>query len=293
MKLIHSYWSKPFFDQDNETDYRFRHFGGFPEAFLFYAAWSYSCLSIQKYYPNLHLITDDRGLEIFRDILKLPYASFSTEMNAMNSYPKSMWALGKLHAYRIQEEPFCHIDGDVFFFGKVLDPVLDAKILAQSFDYNEILYQAIHADVHDNFNKVPEEYQADLSEKIKLINAGVIGGHDLKFYQNYCAKAFELIDNNLDKLEDKKRVNLNLYCEQFLFSNLVKQQERDIQFLFPKMLKSEYDLTEFHMAPEHSQYVHLASTLKRFPEFLEQVVIRLYLEFPEYYDRLKKSYASL
>jgi hypothetical protein len=293
MKLIHSYWSKPFFDQDLKYDFRFRHFGGFPEAFLFYAAWSYSCLSIAKHYPNLHLITDDRGLEIFRDILKLPYAHFSTEMNEMNSYPKSMWALGKLHAYRIQETPFCHIDGDVFFFGNVLDPILHGDIFCQSFDYNEVLYQKIHKDVHDNFEHVPEDFSADLSEEIRLINAGVIGGHDLNFFKYYCSKAFQLIDSNLDKLEERSRVNLNLYCEQFLFSNLLKKQQREVHFLFPEKLQSEYALTKFHQVPEHSQYIHLASTLKRFPKFLEQVVIRLRMEFPEYYDRLIKNYTSL
>ena len=197
-----------------------------------------------------------------------------------------MWALGKLHAYRIQKEPFCHIDGDVFFFGKVLDPIFHGAIFCQSFDFNELLYQAIHKDVHDNFENVPEEFSADLSEEIKLINAGVIGGHDLDFFKHYCSRAFQLIDSNMDKLGEKSRVNLNLYCEQFLFSNLVKKEARAIEFLFPELLTSEYNLTQFHMAPEHSQYVHLASTLKRLPKFLEQVVIRLRLEFPDYFERL-------
>jgi hypothetical protein len=293
MKFIHSFWSKPFYDQANKDDYRFRYFGGFPEAFLFYAAWTYSCLSIKKYYPNLHLVTDDRGIHLFRDILELPYESFSNDLNALDHYPESLWALGKIHTYRSQTEPFCHIDGDVFFFGNVLDRIIEAPVFCQSFDHHEELYQVIHNDVHENFENVPKEFEADLSENIRLINAGVIGGHDLDFYQYYCEKAFQLVDNNLDKLDQKSRVNLNLYFEQFLLSNLVHKNQYDIAFLFPELLPSEHSLTRFHRVPDQSQYVHLASTLKRFTEFMEQVVIRLQLEFPEYYERLTKNYKLL
>ena len=293
MKFLHSFWSKPFYDQANKDDYRFRYFGGFPEAFLFFAAWTYSCLSIQKYYPNLHLVTDDRGVYLFRDVLKLPYKSFSTRLNDLDHYPKSLWALGKIHTYRMQKEPFCHIDGDVFFFGKVLDSIANKPIFCQSFDHHEALYQAIHKDVHEHFDRVPVEFQADLSDNIRLINAGVIGGHDLKFYDYYCSKAFELVDNNLDKLNEKNRVNLNLYFEQFLLSNLIHKNHYEIGFLFPELLESERSLTQFHRVPYKSQYIHLASTLKRFTEYLEQVVIRLQLEYPEYYERLTKNYALL
>jgi hypothetical protein len=284
MKLIQSFWSKPFFDEEHQDDFRYRHFGGFPNAFLFYACWTYSCLSIKEYYPNLHLVTDDRGLEIFRDTLQLPYESFSTDLNELNNYPKSLWALGKLYTYRIQETPFCHIDGDVFFFGQVLDSIVDKDFFCQSFDFDEALYVSVQNQVKTHFDVIPKAFETDSFEDIRLINAGVIGGHDLPFFKEYANTAFQLIDQNIDKIHLINTGSFNLYFEQFLMSNMIHQSHREMGLLFPDPITTDLLISRFHSLPNESQYVHLANTLKRETIFLEQVVSRFQAEYPEYFD---------
>lgn len=291
MKFIQSFWSKPFSDDINQNNWNYRHNGGFPSCFLFYCTWTYSCLSIKKYYPNLHLITDDEGIYFFKEILRLPYESFSGELNALNNYNKGLWALGKLHAYRIQNEPFCHIDGDVLLFGPILDGVIQSPVFCQSFDYNTGQYAEIHPYVHSNFNEVPKEFAANLGKRLKLINAGIIGGNYIEVFQEYTAKAFQLIDHNVDKLNNINIGLLNLYYEQFLFSNILKQQKIHVDTLYPET-ELEPNFAAFHNIPRQSQYVHLISHLKKSTEFLELVVARLSIEFPEYYARLKEMFKN-
>ena len=289
MKFIHSFWSKPFSDASTNNNWNLRYHGGFPNAFLFYCSWTYSCLSIQKYYPNLHLVTDEEGMYIFRDVLKLLYKSFSTDLEKIDDYNPGLWALGKLHAYKIQDEPFCHLDGDVFLFGPVLDDVLHGKVFCQSFDEDTDQYAEIHPYIHKNFKNVPEAYNASLSDGIKLINAGILGGNDLSVFQEYTANAFELIDNNHDVLEQINVGLLNLYYEQFLFSNMVRRQNIEVASLFSED-GLEPNFAAFHQIPTHSRYVHLISHLKRSTEFMEQVVTRLQFEFPDYYERVSNHF---
>lgn len=285
MKFIQSFWSKPFTDSIHSNNWNYRHNGGYPNPFLFYASWCYSCLSIKKYYPNLHLITDNEGVYIFRDVLKLPYTSFSTRLNTLSDYDKGLWALGKLFTYNMQDEPFCHLDGDVFLFGSVLDKLIKKPIFCQSFDHDTDQYAEIHAYVHSHFNHVPK-FNGNLNNNLKLINAGIIGGTNIKIFQDYTASAFELINNNADKLNHINMGLLNLYYEQFLFSNIVEQQKFQVHTLFPETDQAP-KFAAFHNIPNEAQYVHLISHLKKSTEFLELIVARLFLEFPEYYERLK------
>lgn len=289
MKFIQSFWSKPFKDGINRHNWNYRHNGGFPSSFLFYCTWTYSCLSIKKYYPNLHLITDDEGIYFFKEVLDLPYDSFSCELNVLNDYDKGLWALGKLHAYRIQDESFCHIDGDVLLFGPVLDTLLESRVFCQSFDHNMDQYAEIHPYVHSNFSQVPEEFNANLDADIKLINAGVIGGNNIQVFQYYTSKAFELIERNVEKLKNINMGLFNLYYEQFLFSNILMQQNIQVDTLYPNTA-GEPNFAAFHDIPRKSQYVHLISHLKKSTAFLELVVARLNIEFPEYYARLKEAF---
>nr|WP_298998804.1 DUF6734 family protein [uncultured Allomuricauda sp.] len=285
MKFVQSFWSKPILDVKNKNKWSFRHNGGFPNAFLFYSAWIYSCLSIKKYYPNLHLVTDDFGMFVFKEELKLPYASFSSNLNELENYHENLWALGKLYTYSLQKEPFCHIDGDVFLFGPVLDPILTAPVFCQSFNYDFEQYAEIHPYVHNHFTKVPKEFSTDKEGTLKLINAGVIGGSDLETFQHYTDKAFELINKNTDKIGDISSSIFNLYYEQFLLSNIISLKDIEVATLFYKS-DNELDLAAFHNIPHHTEYVHLLSHLKLSTAYMEQIVVRLQIEYPEFYNRL-------
>ena len=245
----------------NKDNRIFRHNGGFPNAFLFYCSWTYSCLTIKKYYPNLHLVTDSKGVELFKNVLQLPYVTFSNALDDLKDYHKGAWALGKLYTYQQQQEPFCHIDGDVFFFGPILKELENKSIFCQSFDHNGIQYSEMHPYVHANFRDVPKAFEGDLSDTIKYFNVGIIGGSDIDLFQEYTAAAFRLIDQNQDKLDTINVTLFNLYYEQFLLSNVIAQRQKEVACLFSEPDREcTHNFAAFHEIPNGSNYICLLYT---------------------------------
>lgn len=287
MRFLHSFWSKPLLSNQHTDNRLFRFNGGFPDQFSFLCAWTYSCLTIKKYYPDLHLVTDSHGIKIFKDILDLPYASFSNALDDLKDYHEGFWAVGKLRTYQLQDAPFCHIDGDIFFFGQVLDHLLGKPLFCQSYDYNNTQYSEIHPYVHKNFKKVDKAFQANLDQKIKFLNVGILGGTDIGLFQDYTQAAMKLIDANQDNLENINVSLLNLYYEQFLLSNITANRNIPFECLYPQADDEvNNNFVDFTGIPKRSQYIHLISAFKRSSQFMEQVVVRLLLEYPTYYQRV-------
>jgi hypothetical protein len=67
-----------------------------------------------QHYPNTCLITDSDGAKILVDQLGLQFASVSTVLDDLANEDPAWWSLGKLYAYSLQQEPFVHIDSDVY-----------------------------------------------------------------------------------------------------------------------------------------------------------------------------------
>ena len=133
MKIIHSYWSKPALYTGKGV--KEKTFGGWPSKKYEYMSWALSCLSFKKFYPNIELITDAYGKKTLVDELQLPYTSVKIELDVLNKYPTQLWALGKLHAYSLQEEPFIHVDNDIFIWRKFDDEIENAHLIAQHVDH--------------------------------------------------------------------------------------------------------------------------------------------------------------
>lgn len=113
MKIVQSFWSKPMLMNDN-SDAIFRSNGGWTDRIYFYMSWALSCLKFKEIYNEIELVTDINGKHLLYDILELPYTNVVTKLDDLNDYNHNLWALGKLYAYKLQQEPFIHVDSDVF-----------------------------------------------------------------------------------------------------------------------------------------------------------------------------------
>ena len=80
-------------------------------------AWSYSVLKLREFYKDLELYTDFEGKNILIDLLQLPYSKVHTDYEYIDINP-NLWAYPKILTYNRQEEPFIHIDGDIFIWKK-------------------------------------------------------------------------------------------------------------------------------------------------------------------------------
>ena len=114
----------------------------------------------------------------------------------------------------------------------------------------------------------------------------------LTIHPLYCVPnltSFEFIENNKHLLSKERSWEFNLYCEQFLISNMAHNQSIECGFLFDKPDENDrYNFAAFTEIPEHSQYIHLYFNKKRQTRYIEQIIARLQLEYPEYYGRILK-----
>jgi hypothetical protein len=288
MKIIQSYWSLPSLSQ--EKDINGRSNGGFLDARFNYMSWALSCLSLKRFYKDIELITDEKGKELLINTLKLPYTKVTICLDELNHYHPKLWAIGKIKAYQLQKEPFLHVDGDVFIWKKFGDFNFENKgLIVQNFDYDYPWYHEVLSDIENNFSYIPKEIVQNYSvnKNLTAINAGIIGGTDIDFFQQYTYEAFEFVNRNLGQL-DKINVGLfNNVFEQYLFYAMAQNEKKDIHsFLNLKPNEEFTDAMTFNLLPNIKSFIHLIGFAKRNVHACEQVEMRLRYEFPEYYERV-------
>ncbi len=288
MKMVHSFWSKPSLEKKTE-----KIIGGWRHTKYLYMSWTLSCLTIKKVYGNISLVTDINGYKLLIEKLKLPYTDVKVELDCLNRYPANLWAIGKLYSYSIQEEPFIHVDGDVYIWERFGKRIEKAGLLAQELDIDLGHYSFALSEIRKNKFYLPDIMEKDLkkSKRIESCNAGIIGGNDIEFIKKYCVEAFKLIDSNGDNN------NLNytgssyaLLYEQYLFSCLARKEAKKITFYLGDDLSirdenSIEDVSDFmNKYNKKNRYVHLLSAKKNLMNYCYELENQLQLEYPNYYE---------
>ena len=97
-----------------------------------------SCLLAKTYYGRVEFVTDELGYDL-SSILKLPFTK--TDVLSFKHVDDKFWAYGKLKAYELQEEPFLHIDNDVFLFRRFPKIIHQAPVVAEMLETNNIHYK--------------------------------------------------------------------------------------------------------------------------------------------------------
>ena len=282
MRIIQSMWTA------NQADMLNNSFGWLsPEYHLM--SWALSCLQLKQFYPKVILYADTTASKFLVDNLKLPYDEVVCNLDTLNHYDSRLWALPKIKAYSLQEKPFLHVDGDVFVWKKFEDDLLKSGLIAQNKDQIasfEITMQSLES----SFTYFPKEMSQDRQAKnpIQTYNAGIYGGSDIDFFQEYSQKAFEFVNKNIHHFSETDITEFNVIYEQYLFNCLAKSQNKKVNVLFSKTYKDdEYKgFGDFDMIPFEKQYIHLFSDYKKSESKCNQMANRLRLDYPEYYYRI-------
>ncbi|TSE07184.1 DUF6734 family protein [Aquimarina algiphila] len=290
MKILHSFWSKPYFFNKN-----YKNIGGWRQNRFFYMSWALSCLTLNKIYGNISLVTDRQGYDILIKNLDLPYSNITIELDNLNKYPANLWALGKIAAYSLQRDAFIHVDGDVYIWDRFGSRIENATLIAQSKDIDEGHYEYAIKEIHKNNYILPKLITNRLSSESKIVaaNAGIFGGNDLDFFDEYCEHAFKLIEANQKiKNSDLNGTSYALIYEQYLFSCMAHKKGIKIEYLVsdtPNHTNYVKDISNFSNKYESSlKYVHLLSTKKRYMDSCYELQNQLELEFPEYMDKIER-----
>jgi hypothetical protein len=193
MRAVWSFWTKPF-EEGRGWPWR--------ELVHHWLAWGLSLRLARAHYPRTVLITDSAGKELLVERLGLSFSHVSTELDRLRDADPALWALGKLVAYSLQDEPFLHLDTDVFLWRPLPDSMTGAPMLAQhpeEFAATDDRHLRIAEDAFGRAGlSLPAEWQWTRSQspsRFREANCGIVGGMNVGFLRHYAERALDLVLN--------------------------------------------------------------------------------------------------
>ncbi|KAF2343004.1 DUF6734 family protein [Flavobacterium tistrianum] len=280
MKIIQSFWS------GNLTDLT-RNYGWISYKYN-WLSWILSSHQLVKFHEEVELYTDRFGYQILIEKLNLPYTKVHVVLDDLNDYPKDLWAVSKIKVYQMQNEPFLHVDGDVFVWESLETKFRNAAVLTQNLEitgdnytkmWNNISPELLYMPVEmENYHKAPNNFAC---------NMGVVGGNDIEFFKQYAKTSIDFLDKNIAISSKINCLNFNLFFEQILFYQYAQNTGVKLDFLFDEVYNDGYydGFAEFQDVPE-KKYLHLLGEYKRNPVVCKAMEVYVMKNYPECYSKM-------
>lgn len=256
-----------------------------------YLSWIVSCNQLRKYYDDVTLVTDKQGYDVLINKLQLPYTDVIVNLDELNGYNSNLWALAKIKAYDSFDEPFIHVDGDVFVWTRIDEPLKNHDLITQNQEITTDYYWNMWQFICPAIQYIPEVMQRYVNHiDSKAYNMGIFGGTDIDFIKRYARQAFDFVDRNLEDVNQLEGTNFNIFFEQVLLYQMVREESKTMScFIREDIGDNQYhDFANFDDVPDRRSYLHLLGFYKQQQSVckkLESFVIRNY---PEYYKRLEE-----
>jgi hypothetical protein len=288
MKIIQSLWSKPLKEKITEENY-----AGWPSKTYYLMSWALSCLQLKKYYSDVHLYTDKAGYQLLIEEIGIPYDKVFISLNEIDHYDTDLWALGKIYTYQLQKEPFLHIDGDIYLYEQLPERLSRAALAGQNIESANPHYKITLEKILYNFEYVPEfikQLRFESLENTHAVNAGILGGQDILFFQKYTREVFEFIDKNKSEIKKANLRNFNMFFEQLFFYYLAKNGNKKISSYYENFLYGDTfppGLYSLDRVPYEEKYIHILSNYKTLQKCCDLMANQLLINYPDFYFRIK------
>ena len=280
MRAVWSFWTLP---------YRGRRGFSWERDHTHCLSWVLSVELARQHFDSIALHTDDAGAELLVEQLGLNFDHVSTSLNQLKDQDTDWWMQGKLHAYAEQQEPFVHLDCDVYLFKPLPERVTSAGVLAQHqepVNPSSLWYDVEACEVairaHGDGYIPPEWswYRTFIADQ-KAACCGIFGGHQLEFIHAYASTALGLLQSDrnrhaFDHLNHKRE--LNPFFEQYLLAACAKFHKVEIEYLFDSWDHARSAAAEFG-------FTHLMAGAKWDPKVVARIEDRVAREWPRYYKR--------
>jgi len=290
MRAVWSFWSKPF-----------RAGTGWPwrSPMHHLLAWGLSVQLARSHYPDTVLITDKAGRALLVDALGLRFGEVSTALDQLDDADSDLWMLGKLLAYSLQQEPFVHLDADVFLWRPLPVSLVSAPVFAQHLDEFPVDKWGGPLVIEDAFLRaglaLPVEWRWIRSQSRRTFpeaNLGIFGGTDSCFTRYYARSALDLalnpghaaawasIPHGVDVSPVVEQFMFTAYAAYHRFAPDSPHRGLSVRYLFPTQAEA-YN-------PEYARrlgYTHLLGDAKHHPETTARLAERVRSEDPEFYAR--------
>lgn len=269
-KAVFSYWE----DNRRKTN------GGFRTKKELAMCLSLAVELVKRQFETVELVTNSYGKKILIDQYKIPFNSVQVVLDQFdNTLEANFWAYIKLYAYSIQDEPFIHIDNDVFIWDIIPYDKLTAQMLFQN---KEMLED--HRSYYDLIREAWKFEQVDRTilraEPSFAYNCGVVGVNDLSIVKRWIEIARQYIfspanDEQWQKVGSKH--NHNHVFEQYFISAIIKRDGIEAQTL----LKDDFH----ESAVRDFKYTHLWGEKKREQKIMDRVRDRLFTDYPHLVEK--------
>lgn len=288
MKIIQSLWSRPTFKKEELGTYKNKKDGGWLDRKYYYMSWALSCLQFKAFYEEVELVTDNQGYDLLVNRLGLPYTRVDVVLDDLNEYHIDLWALGKIYAYGIQQAPFIHADGDIYIWEKFDQRLENAPLIAQHIDEDTDYYKYSFKQVAQEFDYVPDAFYSSIQKNHMIVgaNAGVMGGNDTGFFENFSSQAFDFIKKNTTRLDKINVFLFNVIMEQFLFHSLAEERSLPIEYFTRNINHRCDEIVDLMGSPTQVKYVHPSGPYKKDRLTCELVAFYLKKYHPVYHDRI-------
>jgi hypothetical protein len=271
MRAVWSFWSRPFYAGKGRA---------WKTSLHHLLAWGLSLHLARRHYPETVLVTDRVGKALLVDQLGLSFSHVSIELDRLRTADISFWALGKLTAYSLQDQPFVHLDTDVFLWAPLPPSIENAPVFAQCPEnYHSIDQHCSPLVVERAFERhhleLPVEWEWSRSRwdrHFREDNCGVLGGTQVGFLRHYAQTALHLLlypQHAPAWAEIPDKDGFNQIMEQFWlaachdyhrFAPDSPWRSTGIRYLFPSL--------DYAFDPEHAAragFTHLLGDSKQHP----------------------------
>lgn len=260
-------------------------------------SWALSCLSLKEHYENVVLYTDSNGYKAFVELLELPYKDVIVHYDNLNC-PEPHWAYPKIVTYSLQDEPFIHVDGDVYLPERLNHNIEKSGLIAQNLEIGSSYYKNMMNDVLQRDISLPYYLEEELNkDSIGSYNAGILGGNNLEFIKEYCQIAFDIIEiNHLNDIDSQKiNVNNNILFEQILFYALSTTCKTPVTTVLDHSVRDNgYTYQSFcnFYKYNNAKLLHVLGGHKRNQRICELLGKTLLDKYPDYYKKIIELFPS-
>jgi hypothetical protein len=259
--------------------------GGWLSPEYHWLSWTLSVLQLRKFYDEVELFTTKAGKEVLINQLNLPYTKVHEVLDDAD-IPPSAWALSKIITYSLQNEPFLHIDGDVFIWKPFEENLLQSPLIAQNQEYDFAFYHEYIHNAQSQAKYLPDVLRKEIKKPLITYNAGIFGGNNLEFIKRYASIATDFVRNNPTPPQEQSS-EYCMFFEQCIFSILVQDTQKSVNTFFEEVVDNELykgmGLADFWETPHLNSYIHLMGMSKKNRMMLKKMLCKIRKDYPEHY----------
>jgi hypothetical protein len=297
MRAVWSFWSRPYEAGCHRVWVTDKHH---------LLSWVLSVEAASRHYPDTILYTDSDGARLLVDAVGLRFGRVSTMLDSLAERDVAWWNLGKLYAYRDQEEPFVHIDSDVFLWSALPPETATGAVIVQNpeeFEFDGCSwYQPVpmEAAVRAAGGWLPPEWTWYSARRAgTALCCGILGGARVDLLRHYADLGIRIMEHPVNRTAwpDEEKIEHSVLIEQYLLPACIEFHHARTGSPFhgieASCLFATADASRDPAAARRAGYTHLIGAAKADPVLAQRLEARVRRDYPEQYERVSRLFPRI